>query len=98
MVRMTYSSQRGGGRYFVGQEASTRVFREHITPREQPTMISTYEFLATWMRARFYSAFVLFYDGSEAAWKKKSPPDDLTFVLKQFDLGGRERRPGDASE
>ena len=53
MVRMTYSSQQRGGRYFVGQEASTRVFREHITPREQPTMISTYEFLATWMRARF---------------------------------------------
>ena len=50
------------------------------------------------MRPRFYSAFVIFYDASEAAWKKKLPPDDPTFVLKQFDLGGRERRPGGISD
>ncbi len=49
------------------------------------------------MRPRFYSAFALFYDASEAASKKNQPPDDLTFVLKQLDLGGRERRAGDAS-
>ncbi len=51
-----------------------------------------------WMRPRFYSAFVLFYDGNEAAWKRKFPPDDPTFVIKQLDLGGRERRPGEVSE
>jgi hypothetical protein len=51
----------------------------------------------SWMRPHFYAAFVLFYDASEAAWKKKLPPDDVTFVLKQLDLGGRERRPGDTS-
>ena len=50
----------------------------------------------SWMRPHFYSAFAIFYDGSEAAWQKKLPPDDHTFVLKQFDLGGRERRAGDA--
>ena len=49
------------------------------------------------MPPHFYSAFVLFYDASEAAWKKKLPPDDPAFVLKQIDLGGRERRPGPAS-
>ena len=52
----------------------------------------------SWMRPRSYAAFVLFYDASEAAWKKKLPPDDHTFVLKQFDLGTRERRPDTASD
>ena len=49
------------------------------------------------MRPHFYSAFVIFYDASEAAWKKKFPPNDPTFVLKQFDLGGRERRAASAA-
>ena len=49
------------------------------------------------MRPHFYSAFAIFYDASEAAWKKKFPPDDQTFVLKQFDLGGRERRADSAA-
>ena len=48
----------------------------------------------SWMPARKYAAFALFYDASEAAWKKKLPPDDPTFVLKQVDLGSRERQPG----
>ncbi len=50
------------------------------------------------MRPHFYSAFALFYDASEAAWKKKQPPDDMAFALKQLDLGGRERRPSQGSE
>ncbi len=50
------------------------------------------------MRPHFYSAFILFYDASEAAWKKQLPPADTTFVLKQLDLGGRERRPDTASD
>ena len=50
------------------------------------------------MRPHFYSAFALFYDASEAAWKKKLPPDNTTFVHKQLDLGGRERRPGTTSQ
>ena len=49
------------------------------------------------MRPHFYSAFMLFYDAGEGAWKKKLPPDDPTFVLKQLDLGGRERRPGETA-
>jgi hypothetical protein len=52
----------------------------------------------TWMRPHFYGAFIVFYDGNEAAWKKKSPPDDSTFVLKQLELDGRERRPGVVAE
>ena len=52
----------------------------------------------TWMRPRFYGAFIIFYDGNEAAWKKKVPPDDTTFILKQLELGGRERQPGKITE
>ena len=48
--------------------------------------------LPPWMRPHYYSAFAVFYDASEAAWKKKLPPDDPTFVLKQLELGGREWR------
>ena len=48
--------------------------------------------LPPWMRPHYYSASVLFYDASEAAWKKKLPPDDPTFVLRQMELGGREWR------
>ena len=48
--------------------------------------------LPPWMRPRHYAAFAIFYDGSEAAWKKKLPPDDGTFELKRVELGGREWR------
>ena len=50
------------------------------------------------LRPRFYEAFALFYDGSEAAWKNEMPPDNPAFVLKRFDLGTRERRPDEASQ
>lgn len=49
-------------------------------------------FLPPWMRPHHYAVFAVFYDASEAAWKKQPPPDDPTFVLKQLDLGGREMR------
>ena len=52
----------------------------------------------SWMRPHFYSAFLIFYDASEAASKKAMPPGDTTQVLKQFDLGGRERQPGTSSD
>ncbi len=51
--------------------------------------------LPSWMRPHYYSAYMLFYDASEAAWKNKLPPGDPTFTLKQLDLGGRERRAGE---
>jgi uncharacterized membrane protein len=49
--------------------------------------------LPPWMRPHHYSAFAIFYDGSEAAWKKKLPPGDGTFVLKRVELGSRQWRP-----
>ncbi|MCE9610850.1 MAG: DUF2079 domain-containing protein [Chthoniobacter sp.] len=49
-------------------------------------------FLPPWMRPHHYAVFAVFYDASEAAGKKRLPPDDSTFVLRRLDLGGREMR------
>src|SRR4029077_8578756 len=55
LVHMAYSTSVGRCRYSAGQEARPRVGREHyLNPlREQHKMITSYEFLATWLRARF---------------------------------------------
>ena len=41
-----------------------------------------------------YSLYALFYDANEAAWQKKSPPDDPAFTLKVIELGQRQIAPG----
>lgn len=46
-------------------------------------------------RAR-YELFALFYDGSEAAWSGRMPPEDMTHVWKKLELGHHELAPGDA--
>lgn len=51
--------------------------------------------LPSWMRPTYYEAFAVFYDASEAAWKKKLPPEDGTFELQRVELGGREWRVGE---
>lgn len=48
-----------------------------------------------WMHAGYHSAFAEFYDGNLAAWIKKRPPDDQTFVLTLLKLTEGEIRPGD---
>jgi hypothetical protein len=47
-----------------------------------------------WMHAGYHSAFAEFYDGNLAAWMKKRPPDDQTYVLTLLKLSEGEIRPG----
>jgi uncharacterized membrane protein len=49
----------------------------------------------TWMHAGYHSAFAEFYDGNEAAWKKKLPPSDQTYLLTLIKLGDAIIKPGD---
>jgi hypothetical protein len=49
----------------------------------------------SWMHAGFHSAFAEFYDGNEAAWQKKMPPKDQTYLLTLIKLGDAEITPGD---
>ena len=45
--------------------------------------------------AGYYSLFAILYDGSDAAWYQKIPPDDKMFVLAQFPLGDLIIKPGE---
>lgn len=42
-----------------------------------------------------YEMFVLFFDGIEAAWTRKLPPEDMTHVLKKIELGHHQIAPGE---
>lgn len=44
--------------------------------------------------AGHYAFFAQFYDGNEAAWRKKLPPDDSTYSLTLIQLGTWEIQPG----
>jgi uncharacterized membrane protein len=48
-----------------------------------------------WMHAGHHVFFAQFYDGNEAAWQKKLPPQDQTYLLTLIELGAWEIRPGD---
>ncbi len=48
-----------------------------------------------WMPPHNYELFALFFDGSDAAWSKKFPPRDMSYVLKKIDLGHHQIVPGD---
>ena len=48
-----------------------------------------------WMPAGYYSAFAEFYDGNLAAWEKRRPPEDQTFMLTLIQLNEGEIKPGD---
>lgn len=50
------------------------------------------------MHAGYHSFFAHFYDGNEAAWQKKHPPNDPTYTLTLIELGGWEIRTGDFRE
>jgi hypothetical protein len=45
--------------------------------------------------ARYYSLFAIFYDGNDAAWYEKLPPDNKDFILANIPLGGLIITPGD---
>ncbi len=49
----------------------------------------------SWMKPGHHKIFAQFYDGNEAAWRKKLPPNDPTYMLTLIELGGWEIRPGD---
>lgn len=48
-----------------------------------------------WLPAGNYEMFALFFDANEAAWNKKWPPEQMTFVLKKIDLGHHQITPGE---
>lgn len=48
-----------------------------------------------WMPAGHYAAFAEFYDGNLAAWEKKRPPEDQTFMFTLIQLTDGEIKPGD---
>jgi len=48
-----------------------------------------------WMKPGYHTFFAQFYDGSEAAWHKKVPPNDPTFLFTLIELGSWEIKPGD---
>jgi len=50
-----------------------------------------------WMHAGYHAAFAEFYNGNEAAWHKKLPPHDQTYMITLLDLGSAEIKPGDFS-
>lgn len=45
--------------------------------------------------AAHYEMFALFFDATEAAWSKKQPPQDMTYVWKKIELGVYQITPGD---
>jgi len=47
------------------------------------------------MPAGYYSLFAIFYDGSDAAWYEKFPPDDKMFILANRPLGSLTIKPGE---
>jgi hypothetical protein len=50
-----------------------------------------------WMHPGYHAVFAEFYDGNEAAWHKKLPPHDQTFMITLLDLGSAQVMPGDFS-
>jgi hypothetical protein len=52
----------------------------------------------SWLHPGTYAFFAQFYDGNEAAWQKKTPPNDPTYTLTLIELGTWEIRPGDFGE
>ena len=51
----------------------------------------------SWLPPGNYELFALFFDAGEAAWQKKAPPRDMTFVKMKIELGHRQLQPGDFS-
>lgn len=49
----------------------------------------------SWMKPGQYVFFAHFYDGNEAAWNKKLPPNDPTYLLTLLELGSWKIQPGD---
>ncbi len=49
----------------------------------------------SWIRPGHYAFFAQFYDGVEAAWYKKLPPNDPAYTLSLIELGSVDIRPGD---
>jgi uncharacterized membrane protein len=49
----------------------------------------------SWMQPGGYTFFAQFYDGNEAAWQKKLPPNDPAYLLTLIELGSWEIKPGD---
>jgi hypothetical protein len=47
-----------------------------------------------WMHAGHHAIFAEFYDNNEAAWHKKVPPGDQTYLLTLVDMGVAEIQPG----
>ena len=45
-------------------------------------------------QAGYYSLFAILYDGSDAAWYQRFPPDDKMFILANRPLGGLTIKPG----
>ncbi|MGB8168180.1 MAG: DUF2079 domain-containing protein [Chthoniobacteraceae bacterium] len=45
--------------------------------------------------AGYYEMFALFFDANEAAWTKKTPPGDMTYVLRKIELGQQHIIPGE---
>ena len=45
--------------------------------------------------AGYYSVFAILYDGADAAWYEKFPPDDKMFILANLPLGGLTIKPGE---
>lgn len=50
-----------------------------------------------WVPAGHYTFFAEFYDGNEAAWHKKHPPNDQAYLLTLLKLGDTEIKPGNFS-
>lgn len=51
----------------------------------------------SWIKPGYKVFFAQFYDGNEAAWQKKIPPGDPTFMMTLIELGAWEITPGDFS-
>jgi uncharacterized membrane protein len=45
--------------------------------------------------AGYYSLFAILYDGSDAAWYQRFPPDDKMFILANLPLGSLTIKPGE---
>jgi uncharacterized membrane protein len=49
----------------------------------------------SWMQPGYHTVFAQFFDGNEAAWQKKLPPNDTAYTLTLIKLGTWEIKPGD---
>ena len=49
----------------------------------------------SWMHAGYHAGFAEFYNGNQAAWDKKMPPQDQTYMLTLIELGGTQINPGE---